>query len=226
MERLQEYVRSSTAQVRGLVRQKNDPTDLQLHRYVCELVRVLSEITAGAPAGLQREVRRPFEGFWDFQRNVALHETKLRVHHLTYVLEQLEGLLLTGREVFGEVAVREISHDARQLLAKTPFAQLKQDLLQPSGVLIRGVRVRFSFALDPKLSHHTCSWSFQHSGREVSESVLYWDEHFVYGRSTGESDDDDDDMDLESLDTLGDGDSLGQGDDADGVGGGAQMADG
>lgn len=220
MQRLQDYVRKSCAQVRGLVRRNDLPTDLQLHRYTCELARVLSEITASAPEGLQREVRRPFEGFWDLERNAPLKATKLRVDHLLYVLEQLEDLLLTGRDPSAEVAVREISHDARQLLAKTPFGQIQQDLLRPSGVLIRGVRVKFTFALDDKFSHHNCTWSFKHAGREVSESVLYWDEHFVYGRSDGHSDDDDD-MDLESFDLLEDGESVDKDNEADEA---AQMA--
>lgn len=218
MQRLQEYVRSSIAQVQGLLKRKDMPTDLQLHRYVCELVRVLSELSAGAPEGLRREVSRPFAGFWDFQHNAPLRTTKLTVHHLVYVLGQLEELLLKTPEVSTEVAVREINQEARTLLAKTPFDNIKQALLKPEGVLIRGVRVRYAFTLDEKQSHHTCTWSFHCAGRDVSESVLYWDEHFDYGRSHSDSGaSDDDDMDVESLDACGDDAASGQGDNADQV---------
>merc|ERR1712048_1245947 len=50
-----------------------------------------------------------------------------------------------------------------------------------------GVEVYITLDLAPDGSHHVAAWRFRHGDRDVSESVLYWDEHFDYG---GSSDDD------------------------------------
>mmetsp|Transcript_108258 Transcript_108258/g.345198 ORF Transcript_108258/g.345198 Transcript_108258/m.345198 type:complete len:205 (-) Transcript_108258:74-688(-) len=194
MQQLQDYTRQASAQVKGLLARNNLPTDLQLHRYMHEFVRHLTALTAGAPPALRRELERPFDGLWDFPRNAALWSTPLRVDHLVYVLKQLEELLLTGHEVMGEVAIREIHHEVRQLIHKTPFSRINQDIARPEGLLIRGVRVHVTLELASDRSHHRCSWKFQRGVREVQESILYWDEHFDYGSSSdgeGSSDEED-----------------------------------
>eukprot|EP00929_Paragymnodinium_shiwhaense_P033398 TRINITY_DN18345_c0_g1_i4.p2 TRINITY_DN18345_c0_g1~~TRINITY_DN18345_c0_g1_i4.p2 ORF type:complete len:122 (-),score=41.05 TRINITY_DN18345_c0_g1_i4:256-621(-) len=117
MEQLQDYMRQAVAQVRGLLKSNDLPTDLQLHRYMKQLVKALVGLSAEADDdGLQREIRRPFEGLWDFDRNAALWDSPLKVEHLVYILGELERLVLAGHELMREVAVREIHHDIRHLL--------------------------------------------------------------------------------------------------------------
>lgn len=187
MQPLQDYTRQASAQVKSLLAQNNLPTDLQLHRYMRELVRHLNSLTASAPPGLRREVERPFDGLWDFSQNTPLWSTPLRVDHLIYVLKHLEVLLLAGREVMGEVAIREINHDVRHLLHTTPFSRIQRDLVRrEGGLLVRGVRVQLTLDLAPDGTHHICAWEFRHGEREVRESVLYWDENFDYGPSSEE----------------------------------------
>jgi len=157
---------------------------VQLHRYIHEVVRVIHKLSAGAPEPLCRELARCFDGVWDCVANAPLKGTTLSVAHLLFALQRLEALLLTGHSVSGVVAVREISSGIRQLIARTPFARIQQDLLRPGGVLVRGVQVNVAFSLAADSSHHTFSWSFRHGDREVEESVFYWDEHFDYGGSS------------------------------------------
>ncbi|CAK0834196.1 unnamed protein product [Prorocentrum cordatum] len=126
MQALQDYTRHAARQVKGLLDRNNLPTDLQLHRYMKELTKAISGLTAGAPEGLRREVARPFEGLWDFHANAALPAVQLRVEHLVHVLGRLEALLLAGSEVMSEVAVREINQDVRHLISKTPLKQPAQ----------------------------------------------------------------------------------------------------
>merc|ERR1719215_139608 len=103
-----------------------------------ELVKALSTLTADAPPGLRREAERPFAGLWDFDRNAALWSQPLRVEHLMYVLTELEALFLAGKEVTSEVAIREIHHDVRRLIMKTPLANVQNELSR-NPLLIRGV---------------------------------------------------------------------------------------
>eukprot|EP00439_Symbiodinium_sp_Y106_P060250 s2600_g8.t2 len=188
LRRLQDYTRQAAGQVKGLLDHNNLPTDLQLHRYMRELVKALGILLRGAPEGLRREVAKPFEGVWDFQDNSPL-ATPLKVEHLVFVLESLESLLLAGREVMGEVAVREINYDARRLIARTPLAKVRD--LTLNAQLIRGVEVHFSMRLAEDRSHHIFAWWFRYGDRNVHETVLYWDEHFEYGDSDDMSDGED-----------------------------------
>lgn len=129
-QQLQDYTRQAAVQVKGLLDKNNLPTDLQLHRYMRELVRHLELLITEAPQGLRREVARPFGGLWDFEGNTALRSVPLRVEHLVYVLGELQALLNAGQEVMREVAVREIGQEVRRLIASTPFWRVDRELLR------------------------------------------------------------------------------------------------
>mmetsp|Transcript_25926 Transcript_25926/g.47485 ORF Transcript_25926/g.47485 Transcript_25926/m.47485 type:complete len:274 (+) Transcript_25926:103-924(+) len=204
MEHLREYTRQAVTQVKGLLDRNDLPTDLQLHRYMKELVKALAKLTADAPESLRREVSRPFAGLWDFEKNTAVWATSLRVEHLVYVLQELEALVLAGREVMGEVAIREINHDIRHILAHSTFRQLEREFggKADSLVLVRGVEVHLSLELSPDRNFHRFSWWFRHGDREVQESSFFWDEDFDYGMPGDEDDSDEEIVDAESDDHL------------------------
>lgn len=205
MDALREYTRQAVAQVKSLLDRNDLPTDLQLHRYMKELVKALSKLTADAPESLRREVARPFAGLWDFEGNMAVWATSLRVEHLVYVLQELEALVLAGREVMGEVAIREINHDVRHILSHSSFARLEREFVKnaSSPLLVRGVEVHLSLELSPDRNFHQFSWWFQHGDREVRESVFFWDEEFDYGMPGDEDDSDEEMTGVDSEDCTG-----------------------
>jgi hypothetical protein len=87
---LAQYIAKVANEVRGRVEAGKVPsTQEQLDNYIKQVVDQLQKLTKGAPKNIQDQMNEPFEGQWNYQRNMPLQPKKLTVQLFLDVLDQL-----------------------------------------------------------------------------------------------------------------------------------------